>query len=94
MSAKTATTIPAVTEVTALATTLVTPYAAAKEVNEALAAAGVDKVIPPQMMYNYTTARINKGKAPLIDAEVVDGKVFVKTEALAAWIVKYIAKNI
>jgi hypothetical protein len=71
-----------------------TPYAAHIIVNAALKEAGLDKAIPPQMMYNYTTARINKGKTPLIEAIVVDGKVFITEEALAKWTAKYVAKSV
>ena len=74
--------------------TLLTPYAAAKIVNEALNKAGVDKVIPPQMMYNYTTARVRKDKKPLIEVEIKDEKIFIKSDALEKWIEKYVAKNV
>jgi hypothetical protein len=67
-----------------------TPYAAAKIVNAALLEANVEKVIPPQMMYNYTTARIRKGKAPFIKTDA-EGRI---TEAgLAEWLEKYLAKQ-
>ena len=69
----------------------VTPYAAAKLVNAALEAAHLSKRIPPQMMYNYTTARINKGKAPLIQT---DEKGLVVVSALNEWIEKYVAKQV
>jgi hypothetical protein len=68
----------------------VTPYAAAKVVNAVLAAAGVDKTIPPQMMYNYTTARLRAGKAPLIACDA-DGRI--TREGLEAWLVKYLPKQ-
>ena len=72
-------------------TTSVTPYAAAKLVNAALEKANLSKRIPPQMMYNYTTARINKGKAPFIQ---VDEKGLVLVSSLNEWIEKYVAKQI
>jgi hypothetical protein len=73
--------------------TQLTPYAAAKVVNEVLNTEGIDKVVPPQMMYNYTTGRIRAGKKPLIETVEVDGKVFIKADALQAWVVKYVAKQ-
>lgn len=67
-----------------------TPYAAHLIVNAALKAAGTDKVIPPQMMYNYTTGRLNKGKSPLIECDS-DNRV---TEAgLETWLAKYLVKQ-
>ena len=72
---------------------LFTPYAAARVVNAALAEAGVEKTLPPQMFYNYTTARIRAGKAPLIEAVEKDGKVMIAEEALGAWLTKYLAKQ-
>jgi hypothetical protein len=68
-----------------------TPYGAAKLVNAALEEAGVDKVIPPQMMYNYTMGRLNKGKDPFIGFEPATG---VDRESLAEWIEKYVAKQV
>lgn len=67
-----------------------TAYAAAKIVNAALSEAGLDKQIPPQMMYNYTTARIRKGKAPFIACDK-EGRI---TEAgLTEWLSKYLVKQ-
>jgi hypothetical protein len=76
-------------------TTAVTPYAAAKFVNAKLAEAGIEKVLPPQMFYNYTTARIRAGKNALI-ACVTDeaGKTMIEQAALETWLEKYIAKNV
>lgn len=68
-----------------------TPYGAAKYVNAELTAAGVDKQIPPQMMYNYTKARINAGKAPFIK---FDEKSGVDVEDLKRWTSVYIAKKV
>jgi hypothetical protein len=66
-----------------------TPYSAAKVVNQWLADAGVDKVLPPQMFYNYTIARVRKGKAPFIKTDV-NGKI--SSEDLKVWFDKYLAK--
>ena len=73
----------------------VTPFAFHKVVNEHLEKAGltmidkttgatVTKRIPPQMMYNYTLGRINKGKEPFIKVtesgliELEDGMVWLQ----------------
>ena len=69
--------------------TTITPYAAHLLVNAALREAGVAKVIPPQMMYNYTTGRLNKNKLPLIAC--VDGRI--TTDGLATWLAKYLVKQ-
>lgn len=68
-----------------------TPYAACKIVNTLLEEAGVDKQLPPQMFYNYTTARINKGKAPFIE---VDENNKITEEGLKTWAEKYLAKHV
>lgn len=70
--------------------TSMTPYAASKIVNATLLEAGVEKVLPPQMFYNYTTARVNKGKVSLIE---LDGNNKITEEGLATWLEKYVAKN-
>jgi hypothetical protein len=61
----------------------VTPYAAAKIVNAALAAAGVDKQLPPQMFYNYA----KKGYIP------TDAAGKISPADLEAWLAKYLAKQ-
>ena len=70
--------------------TVFTPYAAAKVVNAALKEAGLTNTIPPQMMYNYTTARVAKGKAPLIK---FDAKKGVDRADLDRWVKAYIEKK-
>jgi hypothetical protein len=65
-----------------------TAYGAAKIANEAFGAAGLP-TIPPQMMYNYTTARIAKGKSPFIEYSDEAG---VDREDLKRWIDARIAK--
>ena len=69
--------------------TTLTPYAAAKLTNAVLKDAGLPN-IPPQMMYNYTTARLNKGKAPLIKCDAAGGIMFADLEA---WLTKYMEKK-
>ena len=76
---------------TTTTTTTVTPYAAAKLVNLALADAGLDKKIPPQMMYNYTLGRVNAGKDPFIK---VDSHGKIAVEDLAEWIAVYVGKQV
>lgn len=66
------------------------PYKAAGYVNGELEKAGLTKRIPAQMMYNYTTTRVNQGKKPLID---FDPKTGVNQKSLEEWTVKYIAKQ-
>jgi 2-keto-3-deoxy-6-phosphogluconate aldolase len=68
---------------------IITPYAAAKIANAVFAAEGM-KVIPPQMMYNYTTARLNKGKAPYIAFTLEGG---VDQEDLNRWIAARVLKH-
>jgi hypothetical protein len=68
---------------------MITPYAAAKLVNEVLAEAGLPP-IPPQMMYNYTTNRLNKGKATLIAYTPETG---VDREDLVRWTKEYVQKK-
>jgi hypothetical protein len=68
-----------------------TPYAAHKLVNQALEAANVTKRIPPQMMYNYTSGRLSKGKEPFITFDPKNG---VDRESLTQWIEKYVAKQV
>ena len=70
--------------------TSLSPYQAARLVNKALEEAGLSKRIPPQMMYNYTTSRVNAGKKPLI---AFDLKTGVDRDALAKWTESYVAKQ-
>lgn len=67
-----------------------TPYGAAKVVNARLKEEGIDKVIPPQMMYNYTTARVAKGKKPFI---ALNEDSSVNEESLSTWLESYVAKQ-
>jgi len=71
--------------------TVFTPWAAAKVVNARLVEAGLTSKIPPQMMYNYTTGRLNAGKAPLIAYTTEGG---MDREAFATWCDAYIAKKV
>jgi hypothetical protein len=74
-------------------TPTVSPYEAHKLVNQWLKDEGLTKVIPPQMMYNYTAGRITKGKTPYIPAHLgEDNKWKVDLEGLKSWYAKYAAK--
>lgn len=68
----------------------VSPYEAAKIVNAILKEKQIDIVLPPQMFYNYTTARIRAGKKPFIETNK-DNKVVVKS--LLEWTARYIEKK-
>lgn len=68
-----------------------TPYKAAKYANTKLTAAGL-KSIPSQMMYNYTTARLNKGKAPYIQGTMTKDGFEVDKADLDRWIQARIEK--
>jgi len=71
---------------------ITTPYSAAKYVNEELKKVDENfKPIPPQMMYNYTIARVRGGKEPFIKW---DEKKGVDIESLKEWTTKYVAKRI
>jgi metal-dependent amidase/aminoacylase/carboxypeptidase family protein len=74
--------------------TTLSAYEVAKLANLALTEAGVERQIPPQMVYNYTSGRINKGKAPLIPTVEVEGKVRVTEEAARTWVTQYVAKQV
>jgi len=72
---------------------LFTQYSAASVVNGILEDLGIDKVLPPQMFYNYTSGQINKGKKPMIPVVTVDGKVRITNDDLFVWVEKYLNKN-
>lgn len=69
---------------------MMTPYAAAKIVNAELKKRGI-KTIPPQMMYNYTSAKLNEGKRCLIKFDLENG---VDADDLQRWLKQYIAKKL
>jgi hypothetical protein len=68
-----------------MATTHITGYALAKNVNRVLTSKGL-KVIPPQMVYNYMR---NK----LIPTVVVDGQDVITVAAAQAWMTKFVTKR-
>lgn len=68
-----------------------TGYKAAKVVNAVLEAEGLEANVPPQMMYNYTKARINKGKKPLIGYNEETG---IETESFRTWLETYVTKRL
>jgi hypothetical protein len=67
-----------------------TPYKAAKLVNEEIIVPAGFKAIPPQMLYNYTLGRIADGKTPKIP---VDSDRKVDSEDALGWAREYIAKK-
>lgn len=69
--------------------TSVTPYKAAQIVNALLLADGIEKVLPPQMFYNYTTARVRANKNSFIALDE-DGKIVLTS--LNEWYTKYTTK--
>jgi len=74
-------------------TQLLSPYQAAQKVNVILEAASLP-LIPSQMMYNYTSAKVRAGKTPLIPVVEKDGRTYITSEALEAWVTKYVAKKL
>jgi hypothetical protein len=66
-----------------------TPYQAWKVANARIVEAGL-KAIPSQMLYNYTYAKLNHNKKPLIVSNLTDG---VSIADLERWVTSYIAKK-
>ena len=74
--------------------TLLTPFECANVVNGWLKEQGVEKVLPKQMFYNYTTALVRHGQKSRIPVVVDENdKVFIRKSELATWFVGYFAKN-
>ena len=71
-------------------TTFKSAYAAAKYINEVLTNNSL-KNVPPQMIYNYTSARIRVNQKPFIRVNE-DGKLEKKD--VDEWLSKYIAKKL
>lgn len=69
---------------------VLTPYGAATLANARLKEEGLP-TIPPQMMYNYTTAKLRAGKKPLI---AFDPETGVDRDAFGAWLERYVAKKV
>lgn len=51
---------------------------------------GAIKRIPPQMIYNYTIARVREGKVPFIP---IQSNGLIKLEDGLVWLEKYISKK-
>jgi predicted site-specific integrase-resolvase len=66
---------------------ILSPYKAAGVVNTWLKEDGIEKKLPPQMMYGY----VKKGY--IVGTQTEDGKVCVMTEDLKAWYDKYTKKT-
>lgn len=76
---------------------VISTYAAAKAVNEALQAAGLDKTIPTPMMYNYGPARVKKGLKPLIatvETPAGSGKYALDLNSFQEWLSRYIQRQV
>jgi hypothetical protein len=68
-----------------------TPYACASVVNEWLKEDGVEKKLPPQMFYQYTSPKKNYIETVVSE----DGKRLVTREALRTWYeTKYMKKTV
>jgi hypothetical protein len=63
-----------------------TPFQACKFVNAAFREAGIDKQIPPQMLYTYAA----KGKFEIGYSE--DGRKVVDRDSFAIWFAGYFVK--
>jgi hypothetical protein len=70
-----------------------TPYGASVVANKVLKDRGIEKVLPPQMFYNYTTGRARKGKNTLIPTVEVEGQLRITEAGLTEWLEKYIARK-
>jgi hypothetical protein len=62
-----------------------TPYKAATLVNAQLSEMGIEKKLPPQMLYTY----VSKGYIKSVE---VDGRKRVTHQALADWFAGYVTK--
>lgn len=74
---------------------MLSPYTCHKIVNQKLKESGIDKTIPPQMMYNYTSGRLSQNKNPLIKSFInKDGKVEVDKDDFEKWLKAYLDKQL
>lgn len=64
------------------------PYAVAKKLNDLFQAFGIDRTVPPQMMYNYAKNGLIDGtkRSSLKDVKFSD-------ETVQAFLTKYMLKN-
>jgi hypothetical protein len=65
------------------------PYALTSVVNEVLRSCGIEKQLPPQMMYQYTS-----DKKRYIPTVVVEGRRYVTRDEAIAWTEKYVLKHL
>jgi len=70
---------------------MLTEYGAHKIVNAKLKENGIDKSIPPQMMYNYMSQKVKQNKKPLIKWDAESG---VDVQDFNNWLDKYINKQL
>jgi len=66
-----------------------TPYACSTLANAKFVEVGLPP-IPPQMMYNYTSAKLRAGKKPLIQFDPAQGVLRVDFER---WLAQYLIKK-
>jgi len=70
----------------------ITPYECAKLANQRFSEEGLPS-IPPQMMYNYTTAKVRAGKNP-VGGLVVTPEGLVTRESFQSWVDRYVTKKL
>jgi hypothetical protein len=68
---------------------ILTPYGAANLVNVVLEEVGLP-TLPPQMFYNYTTARLRAGRKPAIAYTPESG---IDRDDLQRWLSAYLVKK-
>lgn len=79
---------------TTTTTATLTPYACAKIVNDTLKARGVEKVLPPQMLYTYVKKAYipsTDNKVSLVDLQVWFEKYFAKLTNVKQDVVEEVA---
>lgn len=72
--------------------TFITAYGASVIINNILVELGIEKVLPPQMFYNYTKGQVKKNKNPMIPFDTETGRI--NQDDLYDWFThKYLPKN-
>ncbi len=69
-----------------------TPYKLAQVVQGILVDAGVQKILPPQMFYQYTALKNGKQRIATVDGNAGKGRVVARDVAIE-WTEKYLQKN-
>lgn len=65
----------------------ISPYQGAKLINSMLKELGIEKVLPPQMIYTYANKNMIKSH------KNEQNKIMIKTSDLLEWFGKYVSKN-